>query len=68
MKGWEICGHKRLGMKIVDRMESPLYESVPASRVLQNQLNHLLESEIIEIERRLLKNLQKLIKASDRIS
>ncbi len=68
MKGWEICGHERLGMKTVDRMESPLYGSVPAPRVLQNQLDHLLESEIVETERRLLKNLQKLIKASDRIS
>jgi len=68
MKGWEICGHERLGMKTVDRMESPLYGSVPAPRVLQNQLDYLLESEIVETERRLLKNLQKLIKASDRIS
>ena len=68
MKGWEICGHERLGMKVVDRIESPLHGSVPAPRVLQNQLDHLLEYEIVETERHLLKNLQKAIKASDRKS
>jgi len=66
MKGWEIYGHERLGMKIVDRIESPLHGSIPAPRVLQNQLDHLLESEIVKTERHLLKNLQKVIKASDR--
>ena len=68
MKGWEICGHERLGMKIVDRIESPLHGSIPAPRVIQNQLDHLLEYEIMETERHLLKNLQKVIKASDRKS
>ncbi|KAL9027847.1 MAG: hypothetical protein Q9196_003692 [Gyalolechia fulgens] len=66
MKGWEIYGQERLGMKIVDRIESPLHGSVPAPRVLQNQLDHLLEYEIVETERHLLKNLQKVLKASDR--
>ena len=68
MKGWEICGRERLGMKIVDRMESPLCGSIPAPRVLQNQLDHLLESEIMETEQNLLKDLQKVIKASNRKS
>lgn len=68
MKGWEICGHEGLEMKIVDRIESPLHRSVPAPRVLQNQLDHLLEYEIVETERHLLKNLQKVIKASERNS
>jgi len=60
MKGWEIYGHERLGMKIVDRIESPLHGSVPAPRVLQNQLDHLLEYEIVETERCLLKRMQRL--------
>jgi hypothetical protein len=68
MKGWEVCGHERLGMKTVDRIESSLHGSVPAPHVLQNQLDHLLEYEIVETERHLLKNLQKIIKASDRKS
>jgi hypothetical protein len=55
-------------MKIVDRMESPLHGSISAPCVLQNQLDHLLESEIVETERHLLKNLQKVIKVSDRTS
>lgn len=66
MKGWEIRGHERLGMDIVSRFESPLYGSVPVPRVLQNQLDHLLEAEIVKIERYLLKNLQKVIRASNR--
>lgn len=66
MKGWEIVGHERLGMDIVDRIESPLYGSIPVPRVVQNQLDHLLEAEIVNTERHLLKNLQKVIRASDR--
>lgn len=66
MKGWEICGHERLGMDTVDRSESPLYGSIPVPRVLQNQLDHLLEAEIVKTEQDLLKTLQKVIKASDR--
>ncbi len=66
MKGWEICGHEHLGMDIVGRLESPLYGSIPVPRVLQNQLDHLLEAEIVKTERYLLKNLQKVIRASNR--
>jgi hypothetical protein len=51
MKGWEICGYERLGMDIVGRLESPLYGSIPVPRVLQNQLDHLLEAEIAKTER-----------------
>lgn len=67
-RGWKICSHERLRMKVVDRMESPLHGSIPASRVLQNQLDHLLESEIVETERHLLMNVQKVIQASGRTS
>ncbi len=66
MKGWEICGHERLGMGIVDRWESPLYGSIPVPRVLQNQLDHLLEAEVVKTEQHLLKTLQKVIRASNR--
>ena len=52
-------------MDIVGRSESPLYGSIPVPRVLQNQLDHLLEAEIVKIEKYLLKTLQKVIKASD---
>ena len=66
MKGWEICGHERLGMDIVGRLESPLYGSIPVPRVLQNQFDHLIEAEIVKTERYLLKNLQRVIRASNR--
>jgi len=68
MKGWQICGHEYLGMDIVDNIESPLHGTIPVSRVLQNQLDHLLELEIVQTERLLLKNLQKAMRLSDRSS
>ena len=53
-------------MEIVNQKRSALYGSFPAPRVLQNQLDHLLEIEIAKTEKSLLKNLQKLIRASNR--
>ncbi len=66
MKEWKICDYERLGINIVNWLESPLYESILVFRVLQNQLNHLLETKIVKIERCLLKNFQKVIRASNR--
>lgn len=57
MKGWEICSYERLGIDIISRLESPLYGSIPVPRVLQNQLDYLLEAEIAKTERYILKNL-----------
>ena len=57
MKGWEIAGEEALGMRPVEDAHSPLYGTVPAPRVLQNQLDRNLESYIIGKERLFLKTL-----------
>ncbi|KAH7390030.1 hypothetical protein BKA64DRAFT_756964, partial [Cadophora sp. MPI-SDFR-AT-0126] len=67
MKGWEISGGDEfLGMTIVNEPSSLLHNTIPAPRVLQNQLDHLLERQIFETEHKLLKELQKLIRRHDR--
>ncbi len=61
MKGWEIHGPDYLGMK-----HSPSHGSTPAPRVLQNQLDHQLESAIVNSEQRLLGLVQTTLRKSDR--
>jgi len=59
MKGWSITGKEDLGMRVVEDMECPLNGSIPAPRVLQNQLDRNLESYIVTRERDLLKAVQR---------
>lgn len=59
MKGWEIAGDETLGMSVVSDDECPLQGSVPAPRVLQNQLDRKLECYIVDKERELLKAVQR---------
>ena len=58
MKGWEISGHKTLGMCRVTDVGSYLFDTIPAPRVLQNQLDRNLELYIARIELAFLKALQ----------
>jgi hypothetical protein len=59
MKGWEIAGEETLGMRAVEDDESPLHGSIPAPRVLHNQLDGKLESYIVAKEKKLLKAMQR---------
>jgi hypothetical protein len=43
MKGWEMTEDGSLGMNIVENGDSSLFGTVPAPRVLQNQLDRMLE-------------------------
>ena len=58
MRGWEIAGKELLGMAMIDDIYCPLHGSVPAPRVLQNQLDRNLELYIIAKENQLLKTIQ----------
>ena len=58
MKGWEISGEDKLEMTTVDDIRSPLHGTVPAPRVLQNQLDRNLELYIMKKEADLLKAVQ----------
>ena len=66
MKGWQICGTETLDMHVVEEENSPLHGTVPVPRVLQNQLDHLLECYIYQTERHLLDRLEKTIKEKER--
>lgn len=67
MKGWSITGgDELLGMSVVNEPASLLHDTIPAPKVLQNQLDHLLERQIFETESSLLKELQRLIRRRDR--
>jgi hypothetical protein len=58
MEGWEIGGGEALGMCRVPDVTSSLFDSIPAPRVLQNQLERILESYIARAEVEFLKELQ----------
>jgi len=62
MKGWELVVNNISGLDMVTDTESPLYGTVPAPRVLQNQLDRNLESYIARFETVLLKELQKAMR------
>ena len=67
MQGWSIVGGDEiLGMSVIDEPASLLHNTVPAPKVIQNQLDHLLEGQIYDTEEKLLKELQKLIRRRDR--
>ena len=58
MKGWEIGGHETLGMYRVTNESSSLFGTIPAPRVLQNQLDRNLELYIARTELEFLRVLQ----------
>ena len=55
-------GDELLGMSVIEEPASLLHNTVPAPKVIQNQLDHLLEGKIYDTEEKLLKELQKLIR------
>ena len=67
MQGWSIVdSDELLGMSVINEPASLLHKTVPAPKVIQNQLDHLLERQIFEIEESLLNEIQKLIRRRDR--
>lgn len=66
MKGWIMRGEETLGMAVVNEERSPLNGTVPVPRVLQNQLDHKLEQEVIKTEHKLLKELQRVMRRRNR--
>jgi hypothetical protein len=58
MKRWEIGGDETLGMCRVTDIMSSLFGTIPAPRVLQNQLDRNLELHIATTELEFLKELQ----------
>jgi hypothetical protein len=59
MKGWELTEFETLGMPQVTDDRSSLFSTIPAPRVLQNQLDQMLEQYVANLEVSCLKGLQK---------
>jgi len=68
VKGWELYGPDTLGMNRVMDRECSLFNTVPAPRVLQNQLDRKLESYIALAEHQFLRELQYAILRSKKHS
>lgn len=59
--GWRFSGEETLGMATVTDRLSAWYGIVPVPRMVQNQLGHLLELNMIELDEKILKAVQKLL-------
>ena len=58
--GWRFFGNETLGMKMVTDESSAWYGMIPVPRMIQNQLGHLLELQLIELDRKVLSAIHKL--------
>lgn len=56
--GWKFSGDESLGMAVIEDQDSAWYDIKPVPRMIQNQLGHLLELNIIELDRKILKDVQ----------
>lgn len=55
---WRFSGDESLGMVIVEERKSAWCGIKPVPRMIQNQLGHLLELNMIELDRKILKGIQ----------
>ena len=59
--GWGFCGEETLEMTIVTDRSSSWYGNIPVPRMVQNQLGHLLELNMIELDARILRAVHDLL-------
>ena len=59
--GWQFTGEENLGMAPVTDRLSAWYGTVSVPRMVQNQLDHLLELKMIELDGKILKAVQQLL-------
>lgn len=59
---WKFSEDKSLGMAVIEDQDSTWYNIKPISQIIQNQLGQLLELNIIELDRNILKDVQTLMK------
>lgn len=64
--GWKFSGDESLGMAVIEDQDSAWYGIKPVPRMIQNQLGHLLELNIIELDRKILKDVQTLMEKRTR--
>ena len=63
---WRFSGDESLGMTIVEDRNSAWYGIKPVPRMIQNQLGHLLELSIIDLDSKILKDVQDLMEKRER--
>lgn len=51
---WQFSGDKSLGMATVEDRDSAWYCVKPVPRMIQNQLGHMLELNMIDLDRKIL--------------
>jgi hypothetical protein len=63
---WQFSGDESLGMATIEDRDSAWYGIKPVPRMIQNQLGHLLELNMIELDRKILKGVQALMEKRER--
>ena len=64
--GWHFAGSDTLGMSTIQDRTSAWYGLTPVPRMVTNQLNHLLELEMIRLDRKILKSVHELLEKPHR--
>lgn len=63
---WKFAGDENLGMTAIEDKDSAWYGIKPVPRMIQNQLGHLLELNMIDLDRKILKGVQALMEKRER--
>ena len=63
---WEFAGDENLGMVVIKDQNSSWYGIKPVPRMIQNQLGHLLELTIIDLDKKITKGVQALLEKRER--
>jgi hypothetical protein len=64
--GWQFSGDESLGMATVREKESAFYGLKHVPRMLRDQLNHALESKLMELDTEILKGARDILKSCKR--
>jgi len=64
--GWQFSGNESLGMVTVEERGSAWYGIKPVPRMIQNQLDHLLELNMIKLDWGTLKRVQHMMELRER--
>ncbi|KAF2834182.1 hypothetical protein M501DRAFT_984603 [Patellaria atrata CBS 101060] len=64
--GWRFSGEETLGMATIKDKQSAWYDTIPVPRMVQNQLGHLFELHIIDLDEKILKALHVILEKRDR--
>ena len=65
MVPWQLVGDESLGMDVIENRDSPWHGIKAVPRMIQNQLGHRLELNMIDLDRKILKEIQSLVARKD---